>query len=66
MNSHSQTTPQSNSPVGSFGFDLGGNTVGVLNFDGTGNVIGSYLSVGQPAQAGTVTGKYSTNAGSAA
>jgi hypothetical protein len=61
MNSHSQTTP-SNSPAGLFGFEVGGNTMGVLNFDSAGNVTGSYVSVGQPAQTGILTGKYTTNA----
>jgi hypothetical protein len=61
MNSHSQT--QSNSPVGSFGFQLS-SVVGVMNFDGAGNLTGTYTSLnnGQTAvQSGTLAGTYSSN-----
>ena len=61
MNSHSQT--QSNSPAGSFGFQLS-NVLGVLNFDGAGNVAGTYTSLnnGQTTvQSGTLAGTYSSN-----
>jgi hypothetical protein len=61
MNSHSQT--QSNAPVGSFGFQLS-NVVGVLNFDGAGNLAGTYTSLnnGQTTvQNGTLAGTYSSN-----
>jgi hypothetical protein len=62
MNSHSQT--QSNSPVGSFGFQLN-NVIGVMNFDGAGNMAGTYTGLngggGGGAQSGIVTGTYSSN-----
>lgn len=59
MNSHSQT--QSNSPAGSFGFQLS-NTIGVLNFDGAGNVAVTYNSVDNGSlTSGTATGTYSGN-----